>query len=91
MFISYNIMHTCRGVLLVGLKDFFTKLVVRTTNKVGNRCYRKFENCIFISKVDFSRCSYNLSGTIICFYIIHTVSIDETNKLFHRLNNLHNI
>lgn len=32
-------MHTYICVLLVGLKDFFTKLVGRTTKKVGNHCY----------------------------------------------------
>jgi len=28
------------GMLLVGIKDFFTKLMVHTTKKVGNRYVR---------------------------------------------------
>jgi len=36
--IYYNYINTYIGVLLVGLKYFFTKFVVRTTKKVRDRC-----------------------------------------------------
>jgi len=55
-------MKTYIGMLWVGLKYFFTKLVVRKTKKVENRCSRNIE--LPISVIEHSEMLYAYSYKI---------------------------